>query len=106
MILGTTAADPYVAVVLISLAAASSNLLLAPAWGTAVDLGGMHSGVVSAVMNTSGCVSGFFSPIVVGYVVQNYGNWNLPLYITGSLYLLGALCWFGINPKPLAAEAS
>lgn len=105
MIFGTHVENPYLAVVLISLAAASSNFLLAAAWGTAVDVGGVHSGVVSAVMNTSGCISGFFSPIVVGMIVTYYANWNAPLYITGILYLFGALCWFGIDPKPAADTA-
>ena len=26
--------------------------------------------------------------------------WDAPLYITGFLYLFGALFWLGINPKP------
>ena len=40
--------------VLIGLAGASSNFLLGAAWGTCIDLGGTHSGVLSATMNTSG----------------------------------------------------
>src|SRR5205814_6312556 len=90
---------PVLAAVLISLAAASSNFLLGAAWGTCIDIGGRHSGVLSAAMNTSGQVGAFVSPILVGYVVQHFANWNAPLYLTGGLYLLGALCWVWINPS-------
>ncbi len=100
MVSGTFVASPYAAAVLLAFGAACSNLLLAAAWNTVVDVGGQHSGVVGATMNTAGQVAGFLSPLVTGYIVQYYGNWDAPLYITGILYLIGAFFWFGINPKP------
>jgi MFS family permease len=100
MVSGTFVASPYAAAVLLACGAACSNLLLAAAWNTVVDVGGVHSGVVGATMNTAGQVAGFLSPLVTGYIVQYYGDWDAPLYITGFLYLFGALFWLGINPKP------
>jgi ACS family glucarate transporter-like MFS transporter len=99
MIAGTFVANPVLAAVLISLAAAASNFLLGAAWGTCLDIGGNQSGVVSAAMNTAGQVGGFLSPLLVGFVVQHTGNWSAPLYVTGVLYLLGALCWCWIDPR-------
>ena len=98
MILGTLCPQPILAVVLISLAGAASNFLLGAAWSTCIELGGDHTGVVGAAMNTSGQVGGVLSPIVVGVMVQHFANWNAPLYITGVLYLLGAICWLWIDP--------
>jgi hypothetical protein len=49
-------------------------------------------------MNSSGAVGGILSPIVLAYVVQHFSNWSAPLYVTGGLYLLGAACWFWIDP--------
>ena len=100
MISGTFIGNPIAAAVLLAIGAACSNLLLAAAWNTAVDIGGVHSGVVGATMNTAGQVAGFLSPLVTAYILDFYDNWNTPLYITGILYLLGSLCWFGVNPKP------
>jgi ACS family glucarate transporter-like MFS transporter len=99
LISGTFVANPVLAAVLISLAAASSNFLLGAAWGTCVDIGGNHSGVVSAAMNSSGAVGGILSPILIGFVVQHFATWTAPLYFTGLLYLLGALCWLAIDPE-------
>jgi MFS transporter, ACS family, glucarate transporter len=98
LIAGTFVGDPVLAAFLISFAAASSNFLLGASWGTCIDIGGSHSGVVSAAMNTAGQVGGFLSPLVLGIVVQHFANWNAPLYLTGALYLLGAICWLWVDP--------
>jgi MFS family permease len=106
LIAGIFVGNPVLAALLISLAAASSNFLLGAAWGTCLDIGGRHSGLVSAAMNTSGQVGGILSPILLGFVVQHFATWSAPLYFSGCLYLLGALCWLGIDPlTPVAADA-
>jgi MFS family permease len=104
LIAGTFVQDPLLAAVLIAMAAASSNFLLGAAWGTCLDIAGNHSGVVSAAMNSSGAVGGILSPIVVGFVVQHFANWNAPLYFAGALYIAGALCWLGIDPTRRLTE--
>lgn len=98
LIAGTMTANPVVAVILLSLALAAANFLLGAAWGTCVDISGSHTGVVSAVMNTSGQVGGVLCPIVAGFLVQNYGSWILPLVVTGTLYILGSVCWLFVEP--------
>jgi len=30
--------------------------------------------------------------------VQWFGSWNLPLYLMGALFLLGAFCWTLVDP--------
>jgi MFS transporter, ACS family, glucarate transporter len=106
MVSGTFVANPVSAAVLISLAAAASNFLLGAAWATCLDIAGPESGVVGAAMNTAGQVGGILSPIVVGVVVQSFSNWNAPLYLTGVLYLFGAVCWFWIDPRrPIAVDS-
>jgi ACS family glucarate transporter-like MFS transporter len=102
MIAGTFVANAIVAALLISLAGAASNFLLGATWATCVDIGGRHSGVVSAAMNSFGQLGGILSPIVVALLVEHYGSWSAPLYITGALYLIGAACWLGVDPsRPL-----
>jgi MFS transporter, ACS family, glucarate transporter len=64
-----------------------------------MDIAGPHAGVVGAVMNTSGQVGGFLSPIVLAWLIQGTGDWNTPLNITGVLLLFGAVCWLFINPN-------
>jgi MFS family permease len=100
---GAFVASPVAGAVLIALGGASSNFLLGAAWGTCVDIGGRRSGAVSAAMNTSGQVGAIFSPILVAEVVRRFSQWSAPLYLTGVLFLLGALCWLWVDPtKPVS----
>jgi len=102
-IAGALVASPVTAAVLIALGGGSSNFLLGAAWGSCVDIGGRRSGAVSAAMNTSGQVGAILSPILVAQVVQRFSAWNAPLYVTGVLFLLGALCWLWVDPtKPVS----
>jgi sugar phosphate permease len=104
MIAGTFVQNPYLAVVLMAIGAAFSNFLLAAAWGSCIDIGEHHSGVVGATMNTSGQLGGFLSPIITAYILSYWNNWDAPLYITGVLYLFGALCWLGVDPNKRLAD--
>src|SRR5262245_30275063 len=102
-IAGAQVASPVQAAVLIALGGGSSNFLLGAAWGTCVDVGGRRSGAVSAAMNTSGQVGAILSPILVAEVVRRFSAWSAPLYVTGVLFLLGALCWVWVDPtKPVS----
>jgi MFS family permease len=97
-IAGTFVDSPVAAAVLIALGGASSNFLLGAAWGTCQEIGGRRSGSVSGAMNTSGQIGSILSPILVASVVQRFSNWSAPLYLTGVLFLLGALCWLWVDP--------
>ena len=97
-IAGAFVESPVVGAILIAFGGASSNFLLGAAWGTCVDIGGRRSGAVSAAMNTSGQVGAILSPILVAFVVQRFSRWSAPLYVTGVLFLFGALCWVWVDP--------
>jgi MFS family permease len=101
-IASTFVASPVIAAILIALGGASSNFLLGAAWGTCLDIGGRRSGAVSAAMNTSGQVGSILSPTLVAQVVSRFSQWSAPLYVAGTLFLLGAVCWIGVDPtKPV-----
>lgn len=98
MLSGALAADGRTAGFLIALGGAASMFTLASAWATAIDLGKENSAVLSATMNTAGQVGGMLSPVVLAYIVDRLGNWNLPLEILSGLYLMAAICWLLIKP--------
>jgi MFS transporter, ACS family, glucarate transporter len=99
MLTGALAANGHTAGFLIALGGAASMFTLASAWATAIDLGRENSAVLSATMNTAGQVGGMLSPVVLAYIVDRLGNWNLPLEILAGLYLMAAVCWILINPE-------
>jgi MFS transporter, ACS family, glucarate transporter len=98
MLMAVTASRPIMAIASLSLALAAVMFTLGAAWGTCIDIGRKHAGVVSAAMNTAGNLGGFFSPIVAIYLKDRFGSWNAPLYLMGVLFLVGAVCWCFIHP--------
>ena len=99
MLLAAAAPHPIVAAVSIAVATAASMFTLGAAWGVCLDIGGHHAGVVSAAMNTSGQIGSVLSPLIVSYCVKHWANWDLPLYLMGALFLVGALAWCFVNPR-------
>ena len=83
---------------LIAIGGAFSMLTLAPAWATAVDVGGRHAGVTAGVMNTVGQFGGILSPIALAYLVDATNNWNIPLMVLAGIYALAAVSWLAIDP--------
>ena len=98
MLLAGVVADPRLAATLIAVAVAASMFTLGASWSTCLDIGGNHAGVVSAAMNTSGALSSVLSPLMVTWLLGLTGNWSVPLYVMGGLFLVGAVCWGFINP--------
>jgi nitrate/nitrite transporter NarK len=50
-------------------------------------------------MNTAGNLGGVVAPMVVGFVVAQYGSWNVPFYISAGIYTMGAVLWLAIDPQ-------
>jgi len=99
MIGGTLASNPRIGGTFIALGGAFSMFTLAPSWSTAIGLGGRNTALLSSVMNTSGQVGAFFSPIVLALLVDHFGDWSLPLHVLSGLYLMAAVCWLLIRPE-------
>src|SRR5207253_7787012 len=78
--LAVLSTEATVAATWIALATAASMFTLGAAWGTCLDIGGNHAGVVSATMNTAGQVGSLLSPILVTFLAEEFADWNAPLY--------------------------
>jgi len=59
--------------VFLTLFLAGLERTVAGSWATALDLGGIHSGSVSALMNTLGNLGGALSGICFAYIATHYG---------------------------------
>ena len=98
LLLPTWLSNPYYAVLAIGLVGFCNDIQLPGAWTACMDVGGKSVATLSGAMNMMGNVGGFVSPIVCGYVVKATGNWNLAFYVTACAYLLGAVCWWAMDP--------
>jgi ACS family glucarate transporter-like MFS transporter len=106
LFLAASASTPIAAAVLIAVATSACMFTLGAAWSTCIEVGRNHVGVVGATMNTAGQIASLLCPLIVAYSVEWYGTWDLPLYLMGSLFLVGAGCWAIIDPRrPVFLEA-
>src|SRR3954471_11717379 len=103
--LATQMASGFAAGLLIAIGGACSMLTLAPAWATAVDVGGRHAAVAAGTMNTVGQVGGILSPLVLAYLVDATNDWNAPLLVLAGIYAVAALAWLLINPEQRVEKA-
>jgi len=96
------AADPLMAVLVISagmFCAAVANPCLA---ATVMRLGGPHVAAVSAVTNMCGNFGAASFPLVVPWLLAHAGGWNAVLGAFGALYVVGAVFWLLMRvEKPL-----
>jgi MFS transporter, ACS family, glucarate transporter len=99
MLLSGVLTAPSAAAGMIAVATAASMFTLGAAWGTCIDVGGNHSGVVSAAMNTSGQIGALICPVLVIHLVHKFGDWNAPVYLMGILFLVGAVSWLFVDPR-------
>jgi MFS family permease len=75
------------------------DLMLPSAWALCIDLGKQHAGTLSGAMNTAGNIGGFCCGILFGELVQQSGNYNLPLYLIAVMLIISALLFAFINPE-------
>jgi len=96
-----------------------NDLIMAPAWATAQDIGGRYAATVSGAMNMFGNLFGAVSGILVtGLIMKDYTvNKGLPdemvlergyvvcFAMYGIVYFLGAISWLFIDAsKPIVPE--
>ena len=91
--------------VFLSLCFGIFDLMLPSAWALCIDLGKRQAGTLSGAMNTAGNIGGFCCGILFGELVQQSGNYNLPLYMIAVMLIVSAVLFAFINPeKPIISE--
>lgn len=102
LLVAARSSTPVVAAVLIAAATGLTMFTLGAAWATVIEVGRNHVGVVGATMNSLGNLAAMLNPLIVAYSVAWFGSWNVPLYVMGVLFLVGAACWLVVDPaKPV-----
>ena len=97
LIAGLQATDARSGVLLISFAAAASDFTLATSWSTCADIGGSVVGTISGTMNMIGNIGSVLSPVMMGFLVQRTGSWNLTFYVAAGLNVVAILLWLRID---------
>jgi sugar phosphate permease len=72
-----------------------SNAVL---WTLPLDIAGAFAGTAGGIMNTGFAVAGIISPVVFGVLIDRTGRYELPLFISAALLLVGAVCAAAVDP--------
>ncbi|MBQ8064994.1 MAG: MFS transporter [Prevotella sp.] len=92
--------------VFLSLCFGIFDLMLPSAWALCIDLGKQYAGTLSGAMNTAGNIGGFCCGILFGQLVQQSGNYNLPLYMIAAMLVVSAVLFAFINPERPLVKSS
>ncbi len=95
---GAGAADPYLAVVLLSLGDGFLYFAGAATWGATIDIAGPHSGTVYGVTVTVLQIGGAVAPTLTPVIADRFG-WEAALYVAGLLALVSAFVWMLIDAQ-------
>jgi MFS family permease len=94
--------DRNAAVVLLTLGFGVMDLMLPSAWAICLDISGPHAGAVSGAMNTSGQFGGFLCTVLFGYIVREFNDYNVPLFVIAGMVALAAFLFTRIDAsRPL-----
>jgi ACS family D-galactonate transporter-like MFS transporter len=63
-----------------------------------LDIAHAHAGTAGGMMNTGFGVAGMISPVVFGVLIERTGRYDLPLFISAGLLLVGAIAALSIDP--------
>jgi ACS family glucarate transporter-like MFS transporter len=95
LLTGAEAANPFIAVGLLSLCFGFTQFIEGAFWQAATFAGGPHTATATGVLNMGGNLAGFLAP-VVGLLLDHFG-W-FPTLASGSVFaLVGALLWLFIR---------
>jgi ACS family glucarate transporter-like MFS transporter len=98
LVIGSRAADPIVATVVLAGGAGMLYLSQSAYWALAADFGGPHAGVVSGLVNMTGMVAATITASATPWLGNHWG-WQWAFYVGAIISIAGAVAWLMIDPS-------
>jgi MFS family permease len=103
---GTTLSEPVINMMFICAAVMGLIGMMPVFWtATGLVLGSAGAAVGFAFVNSMGNVTGYFGPLLVGWITDSTKSFSISLYVLGAAAFLMGLLIFRLRPFLLAAEA-
>lgn len=84
---------------LMASAAFAGDMVLGPIWASAVGLGGAAGGTAGGLLNTTSNLGGFVSPVIIGWALDVWGDWNAVLLLAVMSNFVAAALWWPANRR-------
>ncbi|MEX3933654.1 MFS transporter [Paraburkholderia phymatum] len=89
----------YVSMVCLSSGFFFAEMTIGPMWAIPMDIAPEHSGTASGMMNTGSALAAIISPVLSGYLIDSFGNWELPFVGSMLLMAIGVVLAFRMQPE-------
>jgi MFS family permease len=76
-----------------------AEMTIGPMWAIPMDIAPEFAGTASGMMNTGSALAAIISPVVGGFLIDYFGNWNLPFVGSMLLMGLGVVLAFRMQPE-------
>jgi MFS family permease len=76
-----------------------AEIVIGPMWAIPMDISPEFSGTASGMMNTGSAAAAIISPVVGGFLIDYFHNWNLPFVGSMLLMGLGVVLAFRMQPE-------
>lgn len=78
-----------------------AEMTIGPMWSIPLDVASQYSGSALGFMNIGSASAAIVSPVVSGFLIDHFANWNLPFFCCMALMAVGIVLSFGMRPdKP------
>jgi nitrate/nitrite transporter NarK len=74
-------------------------MFLGAAWASALSIGGKAGGAIAGLMNAASNAGGFASPVLLGWALHVWKDWNAVLMLAVVINAIAAFLWLGVNPR-------
>ncbi|NUQ63165.1 MAG: MFS transporter [Pirellulales bacterium] len=90
--------DPLWAMIAMGAASFANDLVMPPAWGACMDMGGKFCGTLSGSMNMMTNLGQAVAPVLTALLLESTGHdWTVVFYVSSGSYFLGAVCWWFLD---------
>lgn len=96
-LIGSGAASPQVASIVLAGGAGALYLSQSSFWSVSADVAGPWAGTVSGAMNTGGQFGGALTAILTPAIAGHFG-WSASFVTAASLCVVGSLAWLVVDP--------
>ena len=97
ILVGARVADPYLAILFLSLGAGFLYFTVGAFWASTIDFTSRHAGTLSGIMNTGANIGGTISPTLTPWLAEQFG-WNIALGFAAIVAALGGVLWLMVRP--------
>ena len=91
--------DPKVSLLSLSAGFFFAEMAIGPMWAIPMDIAPTYSGTASGMMNSGSALAAIISPVVSGYLIDRFHNWELPFVCDMLMVATGLALTFRMRPE-------